>query len=206
MNGFTGSQAVLSGWGRSVRSRAMVGGPVDRDRLAELVASRPSRGVLARGAGCSYGDAAQNMDGHVLAPVTVPQLEVDVAAGRLRASASVRFSDVLAAVVPHGLILPVLPGTRHVTIGGAVAADVHGKNQRRDGSIAAWIDEIELIDGLGRVRTLTPDDEGFWATVGGHGADRAHPGRDDPAAADPQRAAYGDRAAAARPRRGAGRP
>jgi decaprenylphospho-beta-D-ribofuranose 2-oxidase len=169
MNAFTGSCQVLSGWGRSVRSRAIVGGPVDRDRLAELVASRPSRGVLARGAGCSYGDAAQNMDGYVLAPVTVPQLEVDVAAGRLRASASVRFSDMLAAVVPHGLILPVLPGTGHLTMGGAVAADVHGKNQRRDGSIAAWIDEIELIDGLGRLRTLFPQDEAFWATVGGMG-------------------------------------
>jgi decaprenylphospho-beta-D-ribofuranose 2-oxidase len=169
MNGFTGSYQVLSGWGRSVRSCAIVGGPAGRDRLAELVASRPSRGVLARGAGCSYGDAAQNMDGYVLAPVTVPQLEVDVAAGRLRASASVKFSDVLTAVVPHGLILPVLPGTRHLTIGGAVAADVHGKNQRRDGSIGAWIEEIELMDGLGRVRTLTPGDEAFGATVGGMG-------------------------------------
>jgi decaprenylphospho-beta-D-ribofuranose 2-oxidase len=169
MSGFTGSYQVLSGWGRSVPSRAVVGGPAGRDGLAELVASRPSRGVLARGAGCSYGDAAQNMDGYVLAPVTVPQLEVDVAAGRLRASASVRFSDMLAAVVPHGLILPVLPGTRHLTVGGAVAADVHGKNQRRDGSIGAWVEEIELMDGLGRVRALTPGDEAFGATVGGMG-------------------------------------
>ena len=47
---------------------------------------------------------------------------------------------MLAATVPQGLLLPVLPGTRHLTVGGAVAADVHGKNQRRDGSIAAWID------------------------------------------------------------------
>ena len=51
MNGFTGSYQVLTGWGRSVRSRAIVGGPVDRDRLAELVASRPSRGVLGQGRG-----------------------------------------------------------------------------------------------------------------------------------------------------------
>ncbi len=57
-----------------------------------------------------------------------------MAAATLRASASTSFTDMLAAVVPHGLILPVLPGTRHLTIGGAVAADVHGKNQRRDGS------------------------------------------------------------------------
>ena len=160
---------LLTGWGRSVPSRARVCGPVDRDRLAELVASRPSRGVLGRGAGRSYGDAAQNMDGYVLAPVTRPNLELNVPGATLRASASTSFTDMLAAVVPHGLILPVLPGTRHLTIGGAVAADVHGKNQRRDGSIAGWIDEIELLDGLGRVRTLIPQDGTFWATIGGMG-------------------------------------
>ncbi len=171
MSAFTGTCQMLTGWGRAVPSRAMVGGPIDLDDLQELVASRPSRGVLGRGAGRSYGDAAQNMDGYVLAPVTRSHMELNVAAATLRASASTSFTEMLAAVVPHGLILPVLPGTRHLTMGGAVAADVHGKNQRRDGSIAAWIDEIELIDGRGSLRTLTPEGDpgAFWATVGGMG-------------------------------------
>ncbi len=162
---------VLTGWGRTRPSRAIVSGPMDTCALQELVASRPARGVLARGAGRSYGDAAQNRDGHVVMPVTQPTVEVDVAAGTVRASASATFAEVLAKAVPDGLILPVLPGTGHLTVGGAVAADVHGKNQHADGSIAAWIDEIELIDGTGTLRTLTPDSdpEAFHATVGGMG-------------------------------------
>ena len=92
--------------------------------------------MLARGAGRSYGDAAQNRDGVVLDPVTGRSIELDAARGhrpRLRVRQLHRPAD---PVVPQGLLLPVLPGTRHVTVGGAVAADVHGKNQRSDGSIA----------------------------------------------------------------------
>ncbi len=171
MNAIEYTNQVLTGWGRTAPSRSLVGAPMDRGRLQELVASAPSRGVLGRGAGRSYGDAAQNRDGYVVMPVTWPQIELDAAAATVRASASASFTDLLAAVVPHGLTLPVLPGTRHVTIGGAVAADVHGKNQRRDGSIAAWVEEIELLDGSGNLRRLTPggDPGAFGATVGGMG-------------------------------------
>ncbi len=171
MSATVGTYRMLTGWGRTAPSRAIVTGPMSREALQDLVASRPSRGVLARGAGRSYGDAAQNADGHIVAPVTEPHVEVDVAGARLRAAASTTFTELLAAAVPHGLMLPVLPGTRHLTIGGAVAADVHGKNHRLDGSVGAWVDQIELIDGSGSPRTLTPQDDpaAFWATVGGMG-------------------------------------
>jgi len=86
---------VLTGWGRTRSSRANVCGPMDTCALQELVASRPARGVLARGAGRSYGDAAQNRDGHVVTPVTKPTVELDVAAGTVRASASAAFAEVL---------------------------------------------------------------------------------------------------------------
>jgi decaprenylphospho-beta-D-ribofuranose 2-oxidase len=162
---------MLTGWGRTAPSRAMVGGPIDRGQIQELVASRPPRGVLGRGAGRSYGDAAQNMDGYVITPVSPPLLELDPAAATLRASASTTFTQMLAACVPHGLLPPVLPGTRHLTIGGAVAADVHGKNHRRDGSIGAWITGIDLLDGSGDLRRLAPGSEpgAFYATIGGMG-------------------------------------
>ncbi|HEX3923306.1 MAG TPA: FAD-binding oxidoreductase [Streptosporangiaceae bacterium] len=162
---------TLTGWGRTAPSRSLVVGPGEPERLQELLATRPARGVVGRGAGRSYGDAAQNLDGYVVGPVTQPGIELDVTAGILRASASTSFADILASIVPHGLILPVLPGTCHLTIGGAVAADVHGKNQRREGSIAAWIDELELLDGRGDLRVLTPggDPVAFQATLGGMG-------------------------------------
>ena len=166
-----GSGRSLTGWGRTTPSRARVVGPLPVEQLRALVTARPPGGVLARGAGRSYGDAAQNAGGVVLHPVTAPRVELDPDAATVRVSASTSFTDLLTRIVPEGLLLPVLPGTRHLTVGGAVAAGVHGKNQRSDGSLGRWIEEIEIIDGTGEVRRLTPDGdpEGFRATVGGLG-------------------------------------
>ena len=165
------SGRLLTGWGRTTPSRARVVGPLPGEQLRALVADRPAGGVLARGAGRSYGDAAQNAGGVVLDPVTAPHIDLDADAATVRVSASTSFADLLTRIVPEGLLLPVLPGTRHLTVGGAVAADVHGKNQRSDGSLGGWIEEIELLDGSGEVRRLTPggDPDGFRATVGGMG-------------------------------------
>jgi decaprenylphospho-beta-D-ribofuranose 2-oxidase len=166
-----GSGQLLTGWGRTSASRATVLGPLDNEQIQGLVVSRPRGGVLARGAGRSYGDAAQNAGGYVLAPATMPFIELAADAASVRVSASVSFAQVLATIVPRGRILPVLPGTADLTVGGAVAVDVHGKNQRADGSISAWIEEIELIDGHGELRSVTPggDPDVFRATVGGMG-------------------------------------
>ncbi len=160
---------MLTGWGRIAPSTARVTGPLELTQLQDLLASAPAGGILARGAGRSYGDAAQNGSGWVLDPVTVPHVELDVAGAVLRASAATTFTELLARTVPRGLIPPVLPGTRHLTVGGAVAADVHGKNQHADGSISAWIDEIELLGGDGTLRTVVPGTPAFRATVGGMG-------------------------------------
>ncbi|WP_035798315.1 FAD-binding oxidoreductase [Kitasatospora mediocidica] len=162
---------LLQGWGRTTGSHSQVLGPLEPDRLRELIAERPERGVLARGAGCSYGDAAQNAGGLVLTPVVPARIDLDVAAARVRVSGSTTFAELLERVVPHGLLPPVLPGTRRLTVGGAVAADVHGKNQRADGSLFHWLESIELLCGDGELRTLTADRDGpaFRATVGGMG-------------------------------------
>jgi decaprenylphospho-beta-D-ribofuranose 2-oxidase len=171
MTQIPGTDQLLTGWGRTAPTRSQVLGPLEIEQLQHLVASGPERGVLARGGGRSYGDAAQNAGGRVLAPVTKPVIQVDAGAGTVRASASVTFAELLTELVPRGLLLPVLPGTRHLTVGGAVAADVHGKNQHRDGSIAHFIEEIELLDGRGELHWLTRDGdpEAFLATVGGMG-------------------------------------
>ncbi|RAG81203.1 decaprenylphosphoryl-beta-D-ribose oxidase [Streptacidiphilus pinicola] len=164
-------EVLLSGWGRTPRSRAEPVGPLSLPALRGLIASRPERGLVARGAGRSYGDAALNSGGLVLTQAVEPWLLLDPHRGRVRVSASVEFTELLARTVPHGWLPPVLPGTAHLTVGGAVAADVHGKNQHRDGTIAAWLDQIDLVDGTGTLRRLTPEEtpHAFGATVGGMG-------------------------------------
>ena len=164
-----GTVRMLAGWRRVGPAQARVTGPLSAAQLAELIASAPAGGMLARGAGRSYGDAAQNGEGVVLQPVTGEHIHVDPSGASVRAAASVTFTELLAHTIPLGLLPLVLPGTRHLTVGGAIAADVHGKNQRTDGSIAAWIEKIELMDGTGTLRTLLPGTPAFLATVGGLG-------------------------------------
>jgi decaprenylphospho-beta-D-ribofuranose 2-oxidase len=160
---------VLAGWGRTAPSRALVTAPADPAQVQEVIAAQPARGIVARGAGRSYGDAAQNGGGYVLSPVTSSRIELDPPGASVRVSASTTFAELLEHLVPHGLLPPVLPGTRHLTVGGAIAADVHGKNHHADGSISAWLDEIDLVDGESRRRTLVPGTDEFRATVGGMG-------------------------------------
>src|ERR1700744_304787 len=164
-----GTEQVLTGWGRLSPSRAVVAAPADLTPLQEIIAVQPARGLVTRGSGRSHGDAAQAGGGYVLTPVTSAHIEVDPAAPSVRVSASTTVAELLEHLVPQGLLLPVLPGTRHLTVGGAVAADVHGKNQRGDGTISAWIDEIDLIAGESKWRTLVPGTAEFRATVGGMG-------------------------------------
>jgi decaprenylphospho-beta-D-ribofuranose 2-oxidase len=125
--------------------------------------------VLARGLGRSYGDAAQNAGGTVLdATAHAGTVTVDVAAATARVGAGVSIDALLRQIVPLGLFVPVTPGTRFVTIGGAIAADIHGKNHHRDGSIAAHTRSITLATPTG-TSELAPGDELFWATTGGMG-------------------------------------
>ena len=168
----TPKHRVLTGWGRTSRSAATVVDGASAEDIARLLANPAMPPVLARGLGRSYGDAALNAGGLVLrAGARQPQPVIDVAARRVTAAAGTPFAVLLARTLPHGLTLPVLPGTRHVTLGGAIAVDVHGKNHHTAGSIGAWLDEVVLVDGTGVLRRLAPgvDREAFWATIGGMG-------------------------------------
>ncbi|HET6876290.1 MAG TPA: FAD-binding oxidoreductase [Jatrophihabitans sp.] len=159
----------LSGWGRTAPTSALVLRPPSVEQVAAAIAAAGPRGLLARGAGRSYGDAAQNAGGVVLdlaAFDAVTEIGTD---GSVTCGAGVLLDTLLHRIVPAGWFLPVTPGTRQVTVGGAVAADVHGKNHHRDGSLGRYITRLELIDGLGNQHTLRPGDELFTATVGGMG-------------------------------------
>lgn len=163
-------RTLLTGWGRTAPSAAYLQVPASAADVANIVRSAPPRGLVARGLGRSYGDAAQNAGGVVLDMRRLNALgAIDPVSGSITCGAGASLDALLRTVVPRGWFPPVLPGTRNATLGGAVAADVHGKNHHRDGSIGRHVSAISIIHGNGEATTLVPDTEPFWATVGGMG-------------------------------------
>jgi decaprenylphospho-beta-D-ribofuranose 2-oxidase len=161
----------LSGWGRTAPTVATLHRAAS-DEIAALVKSAGPRGLIARGFGRSYGDAAQNAGGDVVELGHTPDhLVLDRAADLVSVSAGVSLDALMRALLPHGYFVPVSPGTRQVTIGGAIAADIHGKNHHVDGSFGRHLRWLDLIDGTGTPRRLDPvsNPQEFWATAGGMG-------------------------------------
>lgn len=163
----------LTGWGRTAASSARVTRPPDVEALRGELHTVGERGVIARGLGRSYGDPAQNAGGTVLDLTAWDAiLDVDTRTPSVRVQAGISLDRLLRALLPLGLWLPVVPGTRQVTVGGAIAADVHGKNHHVDGSFGNHISQFDIILASGDVVSATPDAENadlFWATVGGMG-------------------------------------
>lgn len=164
----------LTGWGRTAPSAASVGTPSSTDQLLDAVRCAPSRGVVARGLGRSYGDPAQNAGGLVLETTGLDRITAfDPAAATVTAQSGVSIGRLLSVLADHGLFVPVTPGTRAVTLGGAIAADVHGKNHHRDGSIGRHLERMTILLADGSRRVVGPgpdaDPELFWATLGGMG-------------------------------------
>ncbi|MBL6630756.1 MAG: FAD-binding oxidoreductase [Ilumatobacteraceae bacterium] len=129
-----------------------------------------SRGAIPRGLGRAYGDAAQNSGGTVVR-ATGETIDLDDATGLVRVSAAVSIDELLRHVIPAGWFVPVSAGTRFVTIGGAIAADIHGKNHHRDGSFGDWVRSVRMLLASGDDVVVTPqsDPELFAATCGGMG-------------------------------------
>ncbi|MEV4171776.1 FAD-binding oxidoreductase [Nonomuraea sp. NPDC049709] len=159
----------LTGWGRTAPTPAMLARPRTLDELREAVEDAPRRGLVARGLGRSYGDAAQNAGGLVLDCTGLDTWTFDEATGLVTASGGVSLHELMTELVPRGWFLPVSPGTRYVTVGGAVAADVHGKNHHRDSSFGAHVRSLTLVTAGGTARVLRPGQPLFHATVGGMG-------------------------------------
>lgn len=160
----------LMGWGMTSPSVATVQPAGDDAHLAHLVTQPGRRGVLARGLGRSYGDAAQNGGGVVVDMTARNQvLSVDLSTALVTVEAGASLDDLMQIMLPLGLFVPVTPGTRQVTIGGAVAADIHGKNHHVDGSFGSHVVAMDLLCADGTIRELTPESDLFWATVGGMG-------------------------------------
>jgi len=162
------SRATLAGWGRTNPSVASLTTPRSEDEVRAQLESGTS--VIARGLGRSYGDAAQLSGGLVLSNLGLRDVGAIDDHGVVTLGAGVSVDDLLRASIPQRWFIPVTPGTRQVTIGGAVAADVHGKNHHRDGSFANHVREMHLVTPSGAFRVTPHDDPDlFWATVGGMG-------------------------------------
>ena len=162
----------LTGWGRTAPTPAVLTPVHGEQEAREVLRARSARGVLARGLARSYGDAAQNAGGHVLDMTTADRvLAVDLATGEIDVEAGISLDRLMNLFVPMGFFVPVTAGTRYVTVGGAIAADIHGKNHHRVGSFGNTVLAIELVVPGGERRRLTPagTPDAFWATVGGMG-------------------------------------
>ena len=177
----------LTGWGRTQPASSEVLSTPDLDLIARAVREvaeqnedKPDylkRGVIARGLGRSYGDPAQNSGGLVVDMAALNEIHsIDPDTAIADVDGGVTLDQLMKAALPYGLWVPVLPGTRQVTIGGAIGPDIHGKNHHSAGSFGNHVASMELLVADGRILHLEPegsaddpDGELFWATVGGMG-------------------------------------
>ena len=161
---------ALSGWGRTASSTARVLTDPTPESIQQAICDAGQRGVIARGLGRSYGDPAQNAGGLVIDMTGHNRIHcIDAGSGLATVDAGLSLDALMRAALPLGLWVPVLPGTRQVTVGGAIAADIHGKNHHSAGSFGNHVRALDLATADGSITTLTPADELFWATVGGMG-------------------------------------
>lgn len=167
--GIYSTTSTISGWGRVDPVTATTVTPVTADELVDVGLPTTS---IARGLGRSYGDAAQLRNGTVLSTTQCKTITwVDRPHGVVRAQSGATIGDVIDRFTPKGWFVPVSPGTRQVTIGGAIAADIHGKNHHRDGSFGQHVRSLQLRLADGSTTRISPTDDPdlFWATVGGMG-------------------------------------
>lgn len=141
------------------------------DTLAQIKDFVRSRNeVIARGNGRCYGDAS--LGEHIFSTKRLNKfISFDRLNGIIECESGVLLSEVLDVIVPQGYFLYVTPGTRLISVGGAIASDVHGKNHHAEGCFSEYVTELSLMTENGEVLTCsrTENPEKFWATVGGMG-------------------------------------
>jgi len=161
----------LHGWGRFPQVESEIIEPVDRGTIKALLTEPTANGqLIARGAGRSYGDSS--LGETVLGTRFLDNfLRFDTTHGTLGCAAGVTLDQILTLIVPRGWILPVLPGTCHVSVGGAIASDIHGKNHHRDGCFSNFVESITLLLASGEIVRCGPNINRhlFHATCGGMG-------------------------------------
>lgn len=158
----------LSGWGRYPVAEAELALPRSISMMRQALDESAS--TLARGQGRSYGDSA--LAAHLLGTAQLDHfLSFNETSGNLTCHAGCSLDKILQAFVPRGWFLPVTPGTRFVSVGGAIASDVHGKNHHHDGCFSSHVENMDLMLASGEIVRCSKNNNAdlFHATCGGMG-------------------------------------
>jgi FAD/FMN-containing dehydrogenase len=161
---------TFTSWGNVIREPHEIAPLPSRHAGFPAVSSRAK--VLPYGNGRSYGDSCLNV-GAALIPTRCLDrfIALDAANGIVTCEAGILLDEMFRVIVPAGWFVPVTPGTRFVTLGGAIANDVHGKNHHAVGSIGRHLVRFELLRSDGQRLTCSPSENSEWfsATIGGLG-------------------------------------
>ncbi|GGJ20527.1 FAD-binding oxidoreductase [Streptomyces brasiliensis] len=165
-----GDTVSVTGWGRTAPTAARLIRPRTYQEAVDAVRGCGERGGIARGLGRAYGDAAQNAGGSVLDMTALDRIHaIDADGGTVLCDAGVSLHRLMEVLLPLGWFVPVTPGTRQVTVGGAIGADIHGKNHHVSGSFSRHVLSFELLTADGEIRAVGRGTSLFDATTGGMG-------------------------------------
>ncbi len=158
----------IGGWGNYPKVKAKVEKPCSVNEIEATLETKSSS--IARGAGRSYGDSSLS-EVILNSSKLEDTLNFDMKSGVFTSQSGKMLNQILDEIVPKGFFLPVTPGTKFVTVGGAIAADVHGKNHHVDGCFSNHVLWLKLIMADGTLKKCSPDENPdlFWATCGGMG-------------------------------------
>jgi len=161
----------MESWGRLQPVDMLVACPPSQADAAASLMQAPGSGLIAYGAGRSYGDQPLVSAGAALHTAALDRiLSFESSTGELLAESGVMLGDVVRRFLPQGFMPPVSPGTGFVTLGGCVANDIHGKNHESQGSFGQHVQYLDLLLPSGEVRRIDPSaKELFSATLGGMG-------------------------------------
>jgi decaprenylphospho-beta-D-ribofuranose 2-oxidase len=163
---------VVQGWGRTPKALSRITCPETYGDIISHLRAPDLRGILATGLFRSYGDSALNSGGVLISTKAFDKCEIDPQSGVADLGAGLSIRELEKAALKYGFFPPVVPGTGFVSIGGAIAADVHGKSHHITGNFSSAVRRITLLFSDSSIRDLYPDGptaNQFWATVGGMG-------------------------------------
>lgn len=167
---FTSSH--LSGWGRYPRISGRIYSPNSMLALSSCLPESDKEGLIARGLGRSYGDAALSASSRIILTEKLNRiLAFDYQTGRLCCEPGLSYAEIIDTFLPQGWFPTVTPGSKYVTMGGALASDIHGKNHDKDGSFVDSVNSFKLLTAERQSLNCSRQEnsELFWATTGGMG-------------------------------------